>query len=74
MDEEAYRFDFVVTGLTREQAECLMDVVLAAVELGGGQVGGGFSIPVRADVDQESEHDTPDTAGRTGTGQDQPGS
>lgn len=47
-----YQFEFVVEDLTQEQADRLMDVIIAAVEMAGAQVGGGFW-----KVDEEGEGD-----------------
>lgn len=45
-----YQFDFVVEDVTQEQADHLMDIIIAAVEMAGTQVGGGFW-----KVDEEEE-------------------
>ena len=37
-----FEFEFIVSGLTRQQAEDLLVHIVAEVEEQGGEVGGGF--------------------------------
>ena len=35
-------FEFVVDGITQDQAEKLLDIIVAVIEIMGGTIGGGF--------------------------------
>ncbi len=37
------KFEFYIAGLAREQAECLLDIIVAFAEALGLTVGGGFN-------------------------------
>lgn len=63
-----FKFEFVISGLTAEQAERLMDGILVLVDLAGGLMGGGYA---QADADgllPGEADDTLDAAGRVGAG------
>lgn len=58
-----FQFDLVVSGITREQAERLLDVIVATVEIGGGTVGGGQAQVTRAGKPVKvKSHDAPKSA------------
>ena len=37
-----YKFEFVIDGITRKQADTILDIITSIVELLGALLGGGF--------------------------------
>lgn len=53
-DKKVFRYEFVVDGLDREQADWLMDIITRCVEFERGHVYGGF---VKSKEAEEGEHE-----------------
>lgn len=48
-----FNFDFTISGITEKEADNLLDLIILAVELAGGQLGGGFTLVKEDDDDEE---------------------